>query len=454
MELAILGGTVVTPAAMFRKNVYVRSGAIAALTVKRLPARQIVDASGLYVLPGVVDSHVHFMDPGAPTREDFVTGSAAAAVGGATTVIEHTHASPVFDRISFREKAAHLKRRSLVDFGLAAHVLHDRIHLAREAWKAGALYLKVFTCTTHGITGLSSPELLQLMREVAAFDGVCLVHCEDESITTEAERRLRESGRTDFGVIPLWRSREAELVAVNTVTLLARLTGVRLVIAHASHEAVVALAARERELGARIWVESCPQYFYLKEEEVVKHGPFRKFTPPARLRSQSDSAAMWQRLREGDITYIATDHAPATRMQKQEGSIWEVPFGLPGVETTLSLMLNATHEGHLTLPRLVGAVCEAPARLYGLFPRKGTIQKGADADITLVDLRQERTLQDGEICSRAGWTPYAGRHVRGRAVMTFVRGRLVARDGKPLGEPGWGRLVRRVSARQALRAAR
>jgi dihydroorotase (multifunctional complex type) len=443
MDVGILGGTVVTPAAMFRKNVYVKGGAIAALTSERLSARQAIDASGLYVLPGMVDSHVHFMDPGETHREDFVTGSTAAAVGGTTTVIEHTHASPVIDAISFREKAAHLEHRSLVDFGLAAHVLHDRIRLAREAWKAGALYLKVFTCTTHGITGLSSSELLQLLREVAAFDGVCLIHCEDELITADAERQLRKSGRTDFGIVPLWRSREAELVAVNTVALLARLTGVRVVIAHASHEAVIALAARERKLGARIWVESCPQYFYIEEEEVMQHGPFRKFTPPARLRSEGDLEAMWRRLRGGDIAYIATDHAPATRAQKQAGNIWEAPFGLPGVETTLSLLLNATSEDRLTLPRLVEAVCEAPARLYGLFPRKGSLQEGADADLTLVDLSQGRTLRDDDIHSKAGWTPYAGRHVRGQPVMTFVRGRLVARDGKPLGEPGWGRLVGR-----------
>jgi dihydroorotase (multifunctional complex type) len=445
MDLAILGGTVVTPAATSRKHVYVSGGEIGAVTARRLPARQVIDASGLHVLPGMVDSHVHFMDPGATDREDFMTGSAAAAVGGTTTVIEHTHASPVIDAPGFREKAAHLKDRSLVDFGLAAHVLHNRTHLAREAWNAGALCLKAFTCTTHGIGGLSSSELLPLLREVAAFGGVCLIHCEDEDLTIQAERQLRQSGRTDFGVIPLWRSREAELVAVSTVTLLARLTGVRLVIAHASHEAVVAVAARERHLGAQIWVESCPQYLYLEEQDVMKYGPLRKFTPPARIRSQGDLEAMWRRLREGDITHIATDHAPATREQKQVGTIWEAPFGLPGVETTLSLMLNAVHEGHLTLPRLVRVVCEVPARLYGLFPRKGAIRKGADADITLVDLRQERTLRDGEICSRAGWTPYAGRRVRGRPVMTFVRGRLVARNGRPVGEPGWGRLVRRVS---------
>jgi len=444
MDLAILGGTMVTPAATFPVHVYVKDGRIAALTGERLPARETVDAGGLHVLPGMVDSHVHFMDPGAIEREDFITGSSAAAVGGVTTVIEHTHAFPVTDAATFREKAAHLRSRALIDFSLAAHVLPDRLERAREVWQAGAMYLKAFTCTTHGITGLSAAHLLQLLQEVAAFGGICLIHCEDEAVTAEAERRLREAGRADFGIVPLWRSREAELVAVNTVALLARLTGARVVIAHASHAAAVDVAVRERQRGARLWVESCPQYFYLWEDEVLEHGPFRKFTPPARCRSSADVDAMWDRLRRAEVSHIATDHAPATRAQKQEGNIWDVHFGLPGVETTLTLMLHAVHQGWLSLPRLVEAVAEVPARLYGLYPRKGTVQVGADADMVLVDLTREWTLRDEDIVSKAGWTPYAGRQGRGRPVMTFVRGRLVAREGKPTGEPGWGRLVTRA----------
>ncbi len=450
MDLAILGATVVTPAATFAAHVYARDGRIAALTSERLPARETVEAGGLLLLPGMVDSHVHFMDPGATEREDFISGSSAAAVGGVTTVIEHTHAAPVTDAAAFRAKAAHLQARSLVDFGLAAHVLPHRLERVREVWQAGALYLKAFTCTTHGIPGLSSFDLLRLFQEAAACGAICLIHCEDEALTAGAEGQLREAGRTDSGVIPLWRSREAELVAVGTVALLARLSGARVVIAHASHAAAVDLAARERRLGARVRVESCPQYFYLREEEVLEHGPFRKFTPPARCRSQADADAMWDRLRQGEITHVATDHAPATRAQKEGGSIWEVHFGLPGVETTLPLMLHAVHQGWLTLPRLVEAVAEVPARLYGLYPRKGTLQVGADADMVLVDPTSRRELRDEEVVSRAGWTPYAGRQVQGRLVMTFVRGRLVAREGRPIGEPGWGKLLTRHESADAL----
>jgi len=441
VDLAILGGTLVTPSAVFRGHLYVADGRIAAISSERLPAARIIEADGLHVLPGMVDGHVHFMDPGAPEREDFITGSAAAAVGGTTTVIEHTHAHPVVDAAGLREKAAYLRDRSLVDFGLGAHVWPDRLDELAGVWAAGALLLKAFTCTTHGIPGILPGDLLRVFRQAAAIDAVCLVHCEDEFITADAERRLKAAGRTDPGMLPAWRSREAELVATGTVALLARLTGARVVVAHASHPAVVDLVAREADLGARVWAESCPQYFYLNEDEVLSHGAFRKFTPPARARSPEDAGQMWQRLQHGQIAYVATDHAPATRAQKQEGDIWQVHFGLPGVETTLSLMLHAVHEGHLTLQRLVEVVADVPARLYGLHPQKGTLQLGADADVTVVDLSRERVLRDEDVVSKAGWTPYAGRRVRGQVVMTLVRGRLVAEEGKPVGEPGWGRYI-------------
>lgn len=441
MDLALVGGTLVTGGGTLDAHMYVREGRIAALSTERLPADRTVDVRGLHILPGVVDAHVHFMDPGAPEREDFVTGSAAAAVGGVTTVIEHTHVAPVTSPEELRAKADYLKERSLVDFGLAAHAWKGRLEAAPSVWEAGALFVKAFTCTTHGVPGLSAADLGGLFRLMAAANGICLVHAEDEALTADAERRLREAGRADFGIIPEWRNREAEQVAVATVCTLARSAAARVVIAHASHAAVIDLV---HTLGGRyVSAECCPQYFYLREEEVRQQGPFRKFTPPARQRDDAETEGMWQRLRDGRIHYVATDHAPATVPQKQAGSIWDVHFGLPGVETTLPLMLHAVAEGRLSLARLVQVLCENPARLYGLHPRKGTLQPGADADLVVVDLSRERTLDNAQIVSRAGWTPYAGLRVRGAVVMTYVRGRLVAENGRPVAPPGWGRWVRR-----------
>ncbi len=444
VDLAIRGGQVVTPQGILRTGLYVKQGRIVAIGNLDLPAAETVDAGGLVVLPGVVDSHVHFMDPGATDREDFITGSAAAAVGGATTVIEHTHASPIVDEESLKEKAGYLKDRSVVDFGLGAHVLPQTIDRVREVWEAGALFLKVFTCTTHGITGLSPADLLVLFRQAREFGGICLVHAEDESLTAEAERRLRAMGRTDGGIVPEWRNREAELTAVNVVSLLARLSQARVVVAHVSHANVLDLIERERRLGTHLWAEGCPQYFYLLESEVLELGAFRKFTPPARARHAGDLAEMWHRLMAGQLTHVATDHAPATRAQKLEASIWDVHFGLPGVETTLTLMLNGVAEGWLSFERLAQALSETPAQLYGLHPRKGALVPGADADIVLVDPQREHVLSDERIISRAGWTPFAGRRVRGAVVMTFLRGRRIAEEGKVLVGPGLGRYLARL----------
>ena len=439
IDLAVRGATVVGPRGRYRADLHVAGGTIVALGTLAAQARTVVDAGGLLAIPGVVDSHVHFMDPGETEREDFITGSAAAAAGGATTVVEHTHAAPVRTAAELRTKTAHLARRSLVDFALAAHVWPAEVPHLGELWAAGPAYLKIFTCETHGVPAVPAGHLLRAFRDVARWDGVVLAHCEDDAITRDRADALRAAGRADGGVIPEWRAREAEAVAVDEVTALARLTGARVVIAHTSHAPIVDVIAAARAAGARVWTESCPQYFYLEEREVLEYGPFRKFTPPARIRTTEDADAMWRRLAAGAITHVSTDHAPATRTQKQTGDIWACPFGLPGVETTLSLMLTAAAAGRVTLERVVDVLCEQPARLYGFYPRKGTLAPGADADITLIDPGRRRRLADGDVVSKAAWTPYAGREVIGVPVMTFVRGRLVARDGRPAGEPGWGR---------------
>jgi dihydroorotase (multifunctional complex type) len=443
-DLAIRGATLVTPRGRRRASLYVEGGRIAAIDIAEHAADRILDADGLALLPGCVDGHAHFQDPGDTTREDFLTGTSAAAAGGATTVIEHTHSDPVRSVDFLREKIEHVARRSLIDFGLAAHAWPSQVGEHRALWEAGATFFKVFTCTTHGVPGFDAAHLLRLFREVAAFDGLCLVHCEDETITADAERILRAAGRDDPGIVPEWRSREAEQVALTSMALLARKTGVKAIAAHVSHAEAVDL------LGTSVWVETCPQYLYLYEEEVLDHGGFRKFTPPARLRSPVDADAMWRRVAAGPVTHVSTDHAPSTRAQKTDGSIWDVHFGLPGIETTLSLLLNGVAEGRLSLERLVELLAEAPARLYGLYPRKGSLELGADADFVLVDPRAERTLEDRTVVSKAGWTPYAGRRVVGRPVMTFSRGQLVAQDGAPVGEPGHGRFLPGRGARLRL----
>jgi dihydroorotase (multifunctional complex type) len=444
-ETEIANTTIVTPTERYRGTIGISDGRIAAILEEPSgSAGHTIDAEGLLALPGMVDQHVHFMDPGDSAREDFIHGSSAAAVGGVTTVVEHTHSNPVLTADDLRHKREYLADRSVVDFGLMAHVFPDSIEHVHSLWQEGVAMFKAFTCTTHGVPGLLPDDLLRLFRSLADVRARALVHCEDEFITEDNEERLRAALREDYGVIPEWRSVEAELVAVNTVALLARLTGANITVAHASQPEVIDLVRRERGLGARLSIESCPQYFYLDADDVREHGPTRKFTPPAREKPVGE--LMWERLSRGEIDVISTDHAPSTLDQKFSSDIWDCPFGLPGVETTLTMMLNAVNGGWLTLERLVEVYSATPARLLGLYPRKGALRVGSDADVVLVDLEQEHTLRNEDIVSKAGWTPFDGRRVQGRPVMTFLRGTLIAKHGEVVVDPGMGRFAGRSRA--------
>jgi len=437
-ELGIEGGTLVTPKGRARRNLYVSEGRVAAVTDEREAAVRTVDAAGLLVMPGMVDTHVHLMDPASTDREDFPTGTAAAARAGVTTIVEHTHGGPVRTTADLESKRQYLHDRSLVDFGLAAHAWPDHVGHVRDLWAAGVTFFKVFTCTTHGVPGFDPAHLLKLFRATSDAGAVCLVHCEDETITADAEAELRRAGREDPGVIPEWRSREAELTALAVATALSGATGARIITAHVSNPEALAHVERECAAGAPVTVESCPQYLSLLEDEILEYGAFRKFTPPARARTVDDLDAMWKALAEGRIHYISTDHAPSTAEQKQAGSIWDVHFGLPGLDTTLPVLLDAAAQGLLAYERVVDAYSETPARTYGLFPRKGALSNGSDADLVLVDPEATWTVRDEDVISRAGWSPFTGRTLTGRAVGTFLRGRSIADDGRVVGTPGTG----------------
>ena len=428
VDLLISGGTVVTSGGRRRANVAIEGGVIRYLGSEHPSARRTVEADGLLVMPGGVDTHVHLMDPGSTDREDFPAGTRAAAASGVTTIIEHSHGRPVRTVADLNEKREYLVDRSNVDFGLAAHAWPGETDVA-ALWAAGVAFFKAFTCTTHGVPGHSAAALKNHLEAFALVGAVSLLHCEDESLTEFAEQLLHEAGRTDPGLLMDWRNADAELVAVAVASLLVRRTGAKATIAHVSSQEVARYVMAERARGALLAAEACPQYFLLREDEIHEHGALRKFTPPARARVDEDESQMWRLLREGVLTHMSSDHAPSTLAQKQGGDIWDVHFGLPGLDSTMAILLDAAARGHLAYEDIARVYSEAPAKQYGLWPHKGRLAPGADADVILVDPGYSRVLRNEDVISKAGWTPFNGRKVTGRVEQSYLRGELVAENG-------------------------
>jgi allantoinase len=447
VDLAIIGGKVASSAGIFDSDLYIEGGKIVAIgRVEGLSARQTVDARGLIVMPGAVDGHVHMMDPGHTEREDFTTGTLAAAVGGATTVIEHHRTEPpVLNSGIFIEKRDYCGSKAIVDFALMGGAVPDNLHELKGMWDAGAVCFKTFTCALHGVIPMSPGNLRELFRTLATFDGITLIHAEEDSILRMNEKLLRNSGRKDPLVVAEWRSEDAELAAISTAVELAGQTGARAIFAHVSLPESLRIIRRAQRKGVRVYAESCPQYFYLSHEDLVRKGPWVKFAPAVRKPGTADQ--MWKALSSGKVDILSTDHCPFPKSEKAAGEedIWEAPYGIPGIETTVRLMLNGVNRGRLSLERAVQALCENPARIYDLYPRKGCLQPGSDADVLLVDMSARESLSNDMIVSKCGWTPYDGMEIQGRIVRTIVRGTTVVENGMPMVEPGYGRFVTRPS---------
>jgi len=444
-DLAIINGLLVDSKSIYPGVLYVRKGKIAGITrdLEDHPAK-VIEAHGLYILPGAIDGHVHMMDPGYTDREDFTTGTRAAARGGVTMVIDHHRTEPqVFGAKELLAKKDYLQTRSVVDFGLLGGLSLDNLGNLKGMWEAGALGFKGFTCELHGADALLSGNLMEILEEIRSFNGIALFHCEDDSLLKKKEEQLRREGRKDPGCIAEWRSPEAEELAVRTLLYAARKTGARVAVAHTSLPSLVCELAAARAQGHPIYTETCAQYLYLTEEDLKKQGPFAKFTPPPRKKEEMEKMR-WCAAR-GLIDMVNSDHCPYPYAEKEAGQedIWLAPFGIPGVETATLILLDLVSRGILTLQQIAYLRSERPAMIYGLTGRKGALRVGSDADLIFVDLKQKVTFDNAKVVSKCGWTPYHGREVTGDVVLTMVRGKVVMEGGKVIGDPGWGRFVTR-----------
>jgi dihydroorotase len=446
LDLVIRGGTVVAEGAPFRADIGVRDGTIAAIGLPEdgeLPeACEVIDASGKFVLPGAIDCHVHFREPGQVHKEEWLTGSCAAAFGGVTTVIDMPNTHPATDSVEhFLAKRDIALRASYVDFGLYG-LISDRSFRNIEAMhRAGVVGFKTYlsnSASSH-IGMIGDGTLLEAFETLAELGARCVVHAENGAVIENRTARLRAAGRKDPRAHADSRPDVCAIEAVARTLIFAEWTGAPIHIAHEGTAAAIDLVAAAKARGANVSVETCPQYLFLSVNDLVQGGGVMRCNPP--LRDPANHARLWQALRSGDIDVIATDHAPHTPEEKHGETIWECQCGMLGVETAMPLMLTAVAEGRISLSQYVRAAAINPAKLWRLYPRKGTIQVGSDADIVIVDAGRESVIDQARLHSKSKVSSWHGRKVRGLPVCTMVRGRVIVRDGVLCGDPGYGRYV-------------
>jgi len=445
-DLLVCGGLVVSPVGVAVGDVAVRDGVIAALGPGLdAGAAEVVDATGLIVLPGCVDAHVHLNDPGREAWEGVPTGTAALAAGGTTCAIDMplNALPPTVDGAAFDLKAAAVAGRARVDVALWGGLVPGDVDRLDELAGRGVVGFKAFMSSsgTPDFERADDLTLLEGMARAAALGLPVAVHAESEALTGGLAARAVAEGRTTMRDYLASRPVVAELEAIGHAIALAAEAGCALHVVHVSTGRGVALVAEARARGLDVTCETCPHYLVLDAADAERLGAVAKCAPP--LRDPAEVQALWAQLLRGEIALVATDHSPAPAALKEGDDAFAIWGGISGAQTLLALLYDAgVAERGLGLPALAGLLAGAPAARFGLAPGKGALAVGADADLVLLDPAGGWTVAAGELHDRHRLSPFAGRSLRGRVVRTVVRGQTVARDGRPVGAPA-GQLVRR-----------
>lgn len=438
-DTLIRGATVVRENSAERLDIAIADGRIVELGPELSgPATVEIAADGLHALPGVVDGHVHFNEPGRSEWEGFATGTRALAAGGATAAIDmplNAH-PPTVTAAAFDAKRACLEQAAIVDMALWGGLVPGAVDQMDELAERGVVGFKAFMCAS-GIDDFEKADdftLYEGMRKAATLGLPVAVHAENDAITAALAGRARAEGRVGARDFLASRPALAELEAVIRAIALARDSGCSLHVVHVSTGRAVAAIAEARAAGVDVSCETCPHYLVLAEDDAERLGTVAKCAPP--LRSAAEVDALWRALAHGTLPMVASDHSPSPWSMK-DGADWFVAWGgISGCQTLLTLLLEeGYHTRALPLELIARATAGFVARRFRL-PRKGTLEVRSDADIVLVDLAANRTLSVDELHYRHRHSPFVGRTVRARVVRTILRGRTVFDDGRFPAEPG------------------
>lgn len=454
MDLVIRSDRIVTEDGYLDGFVAVDNGKIAGLhgASAKVQAEQVIDATGRVVLPGVIDTHTHIRYPGHPEREDFTTGTQAAAAGGITTLFEMPISTPgvrTAEIVRDRMKAA--EESCLVDIGFYAGGGHQAAKQYQPMADAGVVAYKVFLHRPQagredefeGLFTIDDGYLYEDLKRLRKTGRLVCFHAENDDILEVTREALEESGSTGYGAHAESHPIVAEVEAVSRVILFSEYTGATVGIVHVTSPHSAKLIRDAKRRGVSIVAETCPHYLFFSNAELLKYGPYAKINPP--LRSAAERDALWEYLLDGTIDYIGTDHAPFTVEEKERGmeNIFAAPSGIPGFETELPLLLTAVAEGRLDYLQLSRLTATNQAKIFKVDDRKGSIAVGKDADLAIVNPNVKWTLDHQKMVTKAKGIAkiYDGVPVQGKVETTLVRGAVVYNNGSFHVEPGYGKVV-------------
>jgi dihydroorotase len=420
MSLLVKNGRVFTGARLVDADVLCEEGKITKIA-KNIPlADENLDAHGKLVLPGVIDAHVHFREPGMRDKEDWVTGSRSAVKGGVTTVMDMPNTfPPTTTRALLEQKRRLVKKKSLANYGFYFGATKQNAgEITRVKNVPG---VKVYTASTTGNLLVDDEESIETVFKAVKQGGhLAFCHAEDEESIKTAVKKEKKKNSRDALVHCRARPAESAVKGVQTVCRLARKVGNRL---HVTHTTTASEVQATKQ--CRATCDTTTSYLFLEEKHLKEIGNYAKMNPP--VRSHAERMNLWKQLKTGLVDMVVSDHAPHPRQEKEK-NYWQSPAGVPGVQTLVPLLLNEVNRKNLSLAGFVRLVSENPVRITRAV-NKGFVSPGMDADLTVIDLKKQRRLTDDEIESKCGWTPFAGRKLTGWPFATIVQGRIAFHDG-------------------------
>ncbi len=443
-DLVVKNGLIVTPESTTPGGVAILNGKIVAVGASEaLPdAKEVMDVGGRHILPGLIDAHVHFRDPGMTHKEDFGTGSTAAVCGGITTVLDMPNVIPPTENAQrVREKKEIAESKALCDFGLYGVVYQTNADDVIPMAEAGVIGYKIFFGETVG--NLPYPDdgmCFEVFQNITKSGLRLAVHAENRPIQHYWTNKMKEEGKSDPIYWEQTRPALCEAEAINHLIFLAQNFNTKLHVVHTTTKQGAWMIRDAKARGQDVTGETGPHYLLRVSSDLAEVGPLLKMNPPVRSKDHQD--VLWDALLNGYLDMIATDHSPHTLEEKGcdvngkmfKNAIWDCISGFCGVETGVPLMLNEVNKGRMSLNHYVRLASENPAKIWQMYPKKGAIAVGSDGDLTIVDMDKEMVVDPLKLHSKNNPTPWGGWKLKGVPVATIVRGHVQMRDGEPVGK--------------------